>query len=307
MVRVPTNQLATHLKMNKMFSNIVLLLLLGFIWGSGYVIANYCVRHGTPPLGYAFWQSVGPAIALILISVLRRKPHIHFKKKYLSYYFVCGLLGIALPNSLIYFTSQHLPAGIVGVMANIVPLVIYPLALIAKQEVFSWQRCLAVLVGVTGVMLVIFQHTHIQTQSGTPWIFIILLTPLCFAFCSVFIAHARPIPSDSLGLSNGMLFVSSCLLSPVVFLTHSFYRFAIPLTTTDWLILLEILLSTVGYVIFFLLIKRAGPVFYSLVSGTVALTSLFWSWLIFHSIPSFLTGCAVGLIVIAIGILAKQP
>lgn len=277
--------------------------MLGLIWGSGYVIANYCVHNGVKPLGYALWQSLGPAMALLLISIFRHTQSIRFEKKYLNYYLVCGLFGVAFPNTLIYFTSQHLPPGIVGVIVNIVPIIIYALALFWRQENFRWWRLFAVLVGVSGVMTIVIPHVHINTAAGIPWILLILLTPLSFALCAVFIARFRPVPSDSLGLSTGMLIISSLLLTPIVLSTHDFYAFHFPFTTIDWLLVLETLLSTTGYVIFFLLIRRAGPVYYSLVSGVVALTSVFWSWLIFHQIPSFMSAAGIALIVTSIGMI----
>jgi drug/metabolite transporter (DMT)-like permease len=51
---------------------LILLLLLGVIWGSGYVIARYATLHNVPPLGYSFWQSLGPAVLVSLISWGRR-------------------------------------------------------------------------------------------------------------------------------------------------------------------------------------------------------------------------------------------
>lgn len=284
-------------------SNLSLLLLLGLIWGSGYVISKYCVTHGVMPLGYAFWQSLGPAIALIIIGIFRKVPSIRFEKKYLGYYLVCGILGIAIPNTLIYFTAQHLPAGIIGVVVNVVPILVYPIALLCKQEIFKGWRILGVLLGIIGVMMIVIPHTNFTTDAGIPWIILILLTPICFACCAVFIAMYRPVPSDSLGLSTGMLIVSSLVLTPIVFSQHAFYGFQWPFTIPNDLIVLETILSTTGYVIFFLLIKRAGPVYYSLVSGVVALTSLFWGWIIFHETLNLLTTFAVVLILMAIGIM----
>lgn len=285
---------------NTALINLALLSMLGLLWGSGYVIANYCVRHGVHPLGYALWQSVGPALLLLLISWFRTTKTLCFNKKHLGYYIVCGFLGIALPNSLIYFSSKHLPAGIIGVIANIVPLLVYPLAILMRQEKFAWQRLLAVFIGFFGVMLMVSPNLHIVSGIGVPWILLLLITPISFAICAVYIVSARPVPSDSLGLSTGMLIFSSALLVPVIYFTHSFYKFKMPFHLTDWLIMLEIILSTVGYIVFFVLIKRAGAVYYSFVSGVVALTSLVWGWLFLHEALTTKTMMAAILIIAAI-------
>lgn len=297
--------------------NIILLFFLGLIWGSGYVIANYCVRHGVPPLGYAFWQSLGPTALLFLINTVRAKMQSpiaawiarfknHFSHRSLFYYLFCGVFGIAFPNTLIYFTSQHLPAGIIGVVVNCVPLFIYPLALLVTQEKFSWKRIFFVLLGVTGVMTIVLMHTHIHSHVGVPWILLVLLTPLSFAGCAVFINAKRPVSSDALSLSVGMLIVSTILITPIVLLHHSFYWFHFPFTIADYLVLLEIILSSIGYVLFFLLIKRAGAVYYSLVNGVVALTSVGWGYLIFHNTVNAFTWFAIVLILTAIVMLTDN-
>ena len=51
---------------------IILLVVLGIDWATGYAIAGYVMRHGVEPNGYALWQSVGPLVCLFIIQLLRR-------------------------------------------------------------------------------------------------------------------------------------------------------------------------------------------------------------------------------------------
>jgi drug/metabolite transporter (DMT)-like permease len=120
-----------------------------------------------------------------------------------------------------------------------------------------------------------------------------LLTPLCFALCAIYSANFQTQESDSLVLAAGMLLFSSLLLLPVVVMTHHFYLFNFPLQKVDRIIFLEIILSSTGYFLFFLLLKKAGPVYYSLVGGVVMLTGLFWGWLIFNETFTVLTTVSV--------------
>jgi len=65
-------------------------------------------------------------------------------------------------------------------------------------------------------------------------------------------------------------------------------------------VLLEIMLSSIGYIIFFQLIKSAGPVYYSLVDTIVVITGLFWGRVIFNERLNPWTFAAVFFIVIAL-------
>src|SRR5688572_26901230 len=110
---------------------LTILLLLGFIWGTGYTIARYAVTHGVTPLGYSFWQSLGPAIFLTLVALVRRQHVVKKSIRSFPYLIVCGLTGIALPNSNMYVAASHLPAGLLAVIVNTVPIFSYVLALLA--------------------------------------------------------------------------------------------------------------------------------------------------------------------------------
>ncbi|MDF2866549.1 MAG: hypothetical protein K0S11_19 [Gammaproteobacteria bacterium] len=290
---MPTNNISTRA--------LILLVLLGVIWGSGYVIARYATLHGVPPLGYSFWQSLGPAILVSLISWARRLPF-DFNRQHLWYFAICGAIGIAIPNTNMYFAAPHLPSGILAVVVNTVPVMIYVLALALKEEKFQVWRFLGIISAVMGLMLIATPGISLPAASMLPWMLLILLTPVCFALCAIYINRYRPADSSSLVLSAGMLMASSVFLMPVVFAKQDFYLFHWPLTLPDLAVLLEIGLSSLGYVILFELLRIAGSVYYSLVGGIVVITGLFWGWFIFGERLNLYSATAVGLILIAIAL-----
>jgi drug/metabolite transporter (DMT)-like permease len=261
------------------------LLLLGFIWGSGYSIARYATTHGVPPLGYSFWQSLGPTVFLILLGCKQKNVRASFKSAYLPFFFLCGLLGIAIPNSNMYYTAAHLPAGMLAVLVNTVPLFVYPIACVFKQESFSIERIAGVFIGFFGLLYLIFPF-HSLTQLSeipplTPWAWLTLVSPLCFALCAVYISHARPSSVGIYAASIGMLATSTIFLAPFVWFHHDFYSLLPPFDLPKYAVILEIILSSIGYLLFFYLIKYAGSVYYSLTGSVVSLTGIFWGNLFF--------------------------
>lgn len=285
------------------FLSISLLLLLGFIWGSGYSLAGLAMKNHVHPLGYSFWQSIGPAVFTTFLCYFSNLP-IPFSTTYLRYYFICGLLGIALPNTIMYFVvAKYLTAGITAVLMNTTPVMTYVLALLFQQERFIVKRFLGVLLAVCGLFGVFFithPNQDLSSQSQIFWVLITLISPLCFSACAIYATSQRPENSHSLSVSAGMLICSSILLTPVVIATNSFYPFSTPFSTAEWVIIIEILLSSLGYILLFQLLKLSGAVYYSLVSGVVALTGLFWGWLIFNETLSLFLWIAISLILIGI-------
>lgn len=251
-------------------------------------------------MGYAFWQSLGPAI-LVTFMVYATKSRLDFSWSHLRFYFICGLIGIAVPNTNMYFAAAHLPAGLLAVIVNTVPIITYVLAFALGLERFYYVRFLGVLLAVVGIMVMVLPKASLPSPTLVPWVLLTLITPLCFAIAVVYAAKYRP-AEDSLALAAGMMIFSALLLAPFVFTTKSFYPLWPPFALRDWVILLEIVLSSLGYVLFFQLLKIAGPVYYSLIGGVIALTGLFWGWLIFGETLNLGISLAIIMIFIAIGL-----
>lgn len=279
---------------------LIILIVLGFIWGSGYTLAKFAMTNGVPPLGYAFWQSLGPALLLTLFCFSKQSCPL-FQPQYWIYFLVCGLVGIAIPNTNMYFIASHIPAGLLAVLVNTVPLLVYPMALIAGQERFDSWRILALLLGMTGIWLII-SPTNQDLVSG--WTLLALISPLAFAFCSIYITAKQPSTLNVLQSASGMLLSASLLLTPLVIQQHAFYPLTLSFTPVERVVLLEIALSSIGYLLFFKLVNLAGPVFYSLTGGIVALTGLFWGFVIFHEKPSSLQSLAIACVLSALFLLS---
>lgn len=288
--------------------NLSLLVLLGFIWGTGYSIARFAMTHGVPPIGYSFWQSLGPAIIISLITLFsgigsKTSP---LTTKRSRFYLISGLTGIVIPNTCMYFAATHLPASILAIVVNTVPIIAYPMALFMRLEKFNVLRFFGILLALAGLMFIIIPKSSLPSPNLIPWVIGTLITPFSFAVCSIYIARYRPANTNSLALSAGMLIFSSLMLIPMVVLTNSFYSFQIPLTTPDWIILIEIVLSSIGYILFFQLIKLAGPVYYSLVDTVVVLTGVLWGYFLFNEHLNVWTATAVCCIVIALLIVTHE-
>lgn len=281
------------------FKAILLLITLGVIWGSGFSLARFAMTNGVNPLGYAFWQSLGPALFTVTLALFKNR-RFPISAEYLRYYGVCGLLGIAIPNTNMYFSAPHLPSGLLGVLVNTVPIMTYCLAFASGQERFQLSRTLGVLFGFAGIMCIVLPQASLPGTTKLPWVLTTLITPLCFASCAVYAAKYRPEHADSMTLSAGMLICSSLLLIPLIIKTQSFYPLITPFSTADWVVILEMVLSSIGYVVLFQLLKVAGPVYYSLVGGIVVITGLTWGKLAFGESLNVTTFIATFLILLGI-------
>lgn len=287
--------------------SVLLLVSLGVLWGSGYALARYAMTHGVAPLGYAFWQTLGPAVLLAVIGYRRVIADLrHFSAW--RFFVVTGLLGIAVPNTTMYVVSAHLPAGLLAVIVNTAPLLTYGMAWVCSDEPFHPLRISAVVLCVIGLMVLVFvsQSFDVSQVTSIRWVLLSLLSPLCFAAIAVYTSRRRPVYLSSITLAVGMLLAAFVFLLPVTLSLHAFHPITWHWQRVDQVIVLEILLSSLGYVVFFRLIQLSGSVYYSLVAGVVAVTGLFWGWLLFQEQFTLVQWSAVGLILISIALVTQR-
>jgi drug/metabolite transporter (DMT)-like permease len=297
-VEVVKNINIAMVKLAKMLLPVALLVILGIDWATGYAIAGYVMHHGVSPNGYAFWQSVGPFCCLLIIQLFRRD--VSLAKCGFKYALGCGLFGIAIPNLMIYYVALHLDSGILTILANIAPIFTYSLALLFHQEKFNKFRLLFVIFGVIGVLILVTPiKINLYLGLHNNWLYFSLIIPLCYAFCTVFVSRFKPNTGNVLNYSLWMLLISALVISPITLYSHQFY----PLRLDDFnslLILIEILISALGYVLLFVIIQMKGPVFFTLVNAVAAISGVLYARIVFNQTISVVAYWAILLIIIAI-------
>ena len=259
---------------------VVLLLVLGNLWGASFSIAKIAVENGVPPLGYAFWQAFGPAVLLLIVALVKGQRPL-LDRRHLIYYLIAGQIGISIPNINFYVAIAHIPAGVMAVVVTLAPLLTYLFALLVKLERFRLQRAAGIALGLSGALLLVLPAASLPDPGMVPWVLLAFLTPAFYSASSIFAAKARPENSGSLGLACGMMFAAALVQLPLVAAAGDFYWPALTPGPADWAIGAQILLSSLAYVLFFEILRMASPVFFSQVAYVVTLTGLAWGAIFF--------------------------
>ena len=246
------------------------------------------------------------SIFLVCLGLFFPNHRLSFNGSSLKYYAVLGLFGIAFPNSLMYLASPHLPAGLLAVVVNTVPIFTFLFAISLGIEGFQWFRALGVILCFMGLIILSWPGNHVFTLSQTHWIWLSLLVPISFSAMAIFAVKYRPKDASDLTIACGMLVFSTVFVAPITFYSHDFYSLHWAMQPQDWAIILEIVLSSISYIILFKILQTAGAIFYSLVGGMVSLTGLFWGWIFFHEGLSVESGAAALLIIVGIVTVAYQ-
>lgn len=263
---------------------VLLLLIAGILYGGALPLTRIAVRAGVPPLGYVFWQCCGALAVVWLIGKLRRSGSlIRFAE--LRYCTVCGLLGIVAPNTILLTVVMYVPVSFLAVVVVTVPLFVASLTVSCGFETLSRRGVIGILCGFAGASLILVPTASLPSSDVTPWILLAFLAPLLLALCSIYAARHRPPDATPLSITCGMLAASTVLLLPLVTLTGSAYPLAPPFTAPELAIFAQVLISAVTYLLYFVLLRMRGALYFSQVGYIVTLTGILWGVLLFAENP----------------------
>jgi len=259
---------------------LAMILGLGSLWGLAFSLSKMATMGGVHPVSYTFWQGIGAGAIVALLCRLRGL-RIPLAPRYLRYYLIVGLVGLALPNVNMVTAISHLPAGVMVLTIPFVPLMTYAIAIGLKMERFAPMRFAGVLCGLAGVTMIVLPKSSLPDTDAAPWFLMALLTPAAYAASNVLAARLRPPGAHSFPLAAGMLLAAGLILAPVVFAMDVLYLPAVPAGAAEIAILGQIAVSCVAYLIFFEVLRLAGPVFMSFTGYIVTLTGIGWGVLLF--------------------------
>jgi len=265
---------------------LLLLLLLGNLWGLSFSLSKLAVTGGIHPFAYIWMQSTGATLFLFLLC-RRSGVRIPTSRRHLLLYAVTGTAGMVLPSITIVTAALHLPAGIISTLVTTVPMMTFGLAVATGMQRFDWIAFAGLALGLIGVLFLVLPDSSLPSAEMVPWVLFGMLTPAFYAINGVMAARLRPPGTSSLAAALGMVATASIASLPIMLALGVFHPlFATGLAIHDLAMAGQIAVTCVAYIMYFEIIERAGPVYVSQVSYVVNVSGLFWGFAIFAEVPS---------------------
>jgi drug/metabolite transporter (DMT)-like permease len=276
----------------------------GAAWGGLYAVAKAAIDAGAHPLGVAVYEGLGSGVLLLTICLLsgRRLP---IAPKDLGFYLISGLLGVSIPAVAIFFATEHLPVGIVTLFFALVPVMTYGFALMAGMEGMDALRVAGIACGLLGMLLIVLPDTSLPDRSAVGWVLIGFAACSCYAIQSVYIAKRTPAHIDTIQMAAGTMLCGGGVLLPIAAATDSVVG---PWPLTDPVVLGVVAVGAINCVailVFFWLIRVAGPVFAVQTGMTTILAGVVFGYTLFGERLSLWVWAAIALM--AIGVMLVQP
>tara|TARA_B100001057_G_scaffold466305_1_gene523303 strand:- start:64 stop:969 length:906 start_codon:yes stop_codon:yes gene_type:complete len=265
----------------KKFMPWAFLLSMGTAWGLSFSLAKIAVENGAKPFGIAQFQMMLAGIALLVITLMRKKSIRDIFGKF-GFIFVVAMLGAAIPSVLFYFAAQQAPAGVISITVALIPIMTYALSLPLKLENFSFRRSVGLIFGIIAICFIALPQNSLPNREALPWVLIACLSSVCYAIENIILSFKSAIIVGPIRLAMGMNLIAAITLFPISLLTNSLFVPSLPPSTVDFAVIGLGVITAVTYTMFVISVTKFGSVFSSQVGYLVTLTGVFWGILIFN-------------------------
>jgi drug/metabolite transporter (DMT)-like permease len=283
---------------------IFLLLFLGGSWGLYFSMLKIAVLSGISYTGILTLTTVGVAIGMSAIALLRgRKPE--FKPQHNLFYLVCALSGYLVPMIAELLAIAHMPAGVMTLIVSMAPLATLLLAWMMKTDTISLPRVAGILVGAFAIFAILLPDAHHGEAVAWRWLLLTLVVPVSYAIHHNFTSRCWPAGSDSYQVACGEALFAGTLL--VVFSAFNWqWQDVESWNQGHSAILFMAAISLIDIYIYFELIRTRGPIFTSHANYVMVASGVLWGMVIFAERPSSLMWLSVTLLMLSLYLVGKR-
>lgn len=260
----------------------------GLAWGLTPAVTKFAGFTGIPVLAWSGLQALAAAMILgVLVGLSgRRMPR---GMQGLSYCLAAGLVGLAVPNVVLFLGMRHVPAGFFSLLAPLSPVLTALLLGISGHERVGRAIVAGSLLASAGALLAMLPGAALPDRSSLPWALGLLGVPVAYAASNTVAAAFRPAGVDGMALAAGTLAAAAGLLLPIAWAAGHIAGAAGTWGAALPWVLAQGALQAFGFGCYFRLIVRQGGVFASQVAYLITLSGVLWGIALFAERPGLLT------------------
>lgn len=273
--------------------NLLLLVLLGGIWGTSFLFIKIIVAE-IPPLTLVMGRLGMAAAVMWLLLLLRRAPRP--AGKLWRAFAVVGLLNGALPFALISWGEQYIPSGWAALLQSTTPIfaVIFS-HFLTTDDRLNRRKVAGVLIGFVGVGLLMGPEVREGLSASVLGLLAIVGSSMCYALATIYARHRLrdqpPMLSATGQFTMGLAYIAPMAL----LLERPFAVMPSPRALASW-VTLAVGGTALAYVLYFALVRRASATFVTMVTYIVPINGLILGALVLGEPLSPMLFVSLGLI-----------
>jgi drug/metabolite transporter (DMT)-like permease len=260
--------------MDQKFTNWFLFITLSFIWGSSFIL----MKEGLVALS-AFQVaslriiSAGLVLLPVTVTAIRKIP-----SNKLFVVMMSGVLGSLIPAYLFCMAEQGIDSSLAGALNSLTPIFVIIAGTLFFGAKPNSQKIVGILLAFTGSVLLFLSQPNFSENSNALYIFYVVMATALYGF-NVNMVHQHLSGIASLQIAAVALSLNAIPAGIVLYFTGYFdqdFLGTAMLTATGYSFLLGIFGSAIASVLFYVLLKKAGAVFASMVTYGIPIVAIFW-------------------------------
>lgn len=277
------------------------------IYGSIFPVNRIAADLGWPPLSFSFLQSLGGAVVLGLVALIRGE-RIGVTRSHILAYILIGGLVVGLPMGLLVTAAPHLDPSVLTLVLCLSPILTLFIGVLLRIEVLDRRILFGMVLGIIGIGLIVSPQTGIIAPESGGWFVLSLGAPVMFATANNLAQYIRPAATGSLSMAAGTLGGAALVALLIVPL---FGQTPIPANLGQDMVMTLAAAAAINaafYVLFFEIIRRVGPAKFSFFNYLAVVAGILWSLVVFREPPPTLFWLAIIVMFAGMAIaLRKKP
>ncbi len=253
--------------------NWILFTALSLIWGSSFILMKEGMRTLTPyQVGAIRIFCAGIVLLPFSVKALRQLP-----SGKMPVIIFAGLLGSFFPAFLFCIAETKLDSSLAGILNALTPLFTIVVGMLFFQLKAGKQKILGITVGFTGLLMLFVSNGHLDTKNFS-YTFLILVATLMYGVNVNLIGRYM----KEVGSFNIAVIAFSFLTIPcaAILFFSGYFNLQLGDRTVLWSTVASAILGIMGTaaanILFYMLLKRAGALFASMVTYCIPIVAVGW-------------------------------
>ena len=253
------------------------LVILSLIWGSSYIL----IKKGLTGLTPIQLGSLRVIVTTLLIAPIGYQKIKHIPKEKMKWVAFSAFVGSFFPAYLFAFAETEISSSVTAVMVSLTPLFTLLISVIIFGEELLKKQVLGVLVGFTGIIVLINKEL-LSSSFNIVYVMFIVLAAVCYAINANVLKYK---------LSNipalGIVFMSFLFMFIPAFIILCFSSFPFSDFASDpliiesiiYIVILALFGTAIAKVLYIKLLAISTPVFSVSTTYLMPVVAIFWGLL----------------------------
>ncbi len=251
-----------------------MILALAVLWGSSFLFVKIAVREITPVTLVAARFVI--AASVLSVAVRARGLRLPTSRRVWSHYLLMGLVGNAIPFTLIAWGQIRVDVGLAGILMGVMPLMTLLLAhYFVPGERMTPRMVVGFSVGFIGLVALLGPEALLELGGEASDLLsqlAIALAAICYAINTIIARRLAKL--DPLVSATTVMWVTGAIMVPAALWVDRPWELALSAESIASAVWLGLVATALATIVYFRVIQTAGPTFLSLINYMIPVVAL---------------------------------